>query len=104
MKKLLLALLVTSSLSASATIIGDSRTNPCDGYNADGVTCTLGITFSLPTIIVSDKEIQLSEEQTMLTIMSEMDEASQPITAAFAEANKMTIEEVQDLAVASFNK
>ncbi len=104
MKKLILALLLTSSLSSFAAAIGDDRTNPCDGYNPDAVGCTLGLTFSLPTIIVADKEIQLSEEQTMLTIVSEMDAETQPITTAFAEANNMTVEEAQEAALASYDK
>jgi hypothetical protein len=103
MKKLILALLLTSTLSASAAIIGDTSGNPCDGGGRDAVVCTFGLTFSLPTIIVADKKIKLSEKQTVLTIISEMDGETQFITAAFAEANGMSIEEAQELALVKYD-
>lgn len=71
MKKTILTILstVAFTVTAKATVIGDTYNNPC--AQREGVGCSAMTTSSLPTLIVQGEEVDSSSEAYNATLVRE---------------------------------
>ena len=104
MKKILSAIVLLGSLNAFSVAIEDDSSNPCiDNYSKDAFGCALSTTFSLPVLIIADQEVQLTQAQANMMVLSEIESGETAVTKAIADANGTTVEEVQNAVLETLN-